>query len=105
MFKAYNIIVRCKDGKWASKALFSNMKFCDEECVEGEIKSRYYCPTIKESIQVLLDSLENMNIEVSPSCDVIYLDGDKNIYDCPKEYESAILEANKFLRSFTEKRS
>ena len=107
MVKAFNMVVRYKDEKgWASKVNLSNLKFCEDSAIEGEIKCKYYLKSLIESIDILLDNLACLNIELHDNFEILYLDNYKGTEECPPKYEEEFIEACKYLKmKINEKRS
>lgn len=59
---------------WAAKAEFFDNGFCEIRSTEGEIHTRYSCPTIEEAIDLVKADVERLGIEWRPG--TIYMRGD-----------------------------
>lgn len=47
---------------WNAKVEFGDLGHCNTKSTRGEISNKYFCPTIEESIEQILEDMNFMNI-------------------------------------------
>ena len=83
---------------WISNAILSNRISGNNKSITGNIGVYYYCETLKESLDILLESLNEMNIDFSDHLDLVYQDEEQeNPNNCPKEVLSIFEEERQKL--------
>ena len=85
--RAISLIVKHKQNNgWICDATITNNSIYNNKAITGKIGTHYYCNSIEEAVDSVIECLDELGIQLWNNFDLIYCDSEQeNSDECPEE--------------------